>query len=58
MGICYHLFDSIYTQKCINVAKQYYKIACINPNKTDDARAEDGFYEWLGGQWSDCFDKL
>jgi endoglucanase len=58
MGICYQYFDVNYARKCTEAAKKYYAIACINPVKTADARTEDGFYEWLGGQWSDCNDEL
>lgn len=58
MAKVYHPFDSSYAQQCILAAQQYYTIGAKNPGITADARKEDGFYEWLGGEWSGYHDEM
>lgn len=58
MSIVYKPYDAAYAQSCLDAAIAYYTVGKIDAAKTADARSEDNFYEWLGGQWSDYKDEM
>lgn len=58
MSILYQSFDATYAQSCLTAAEQYYNVAKTNMAVTADAVANDGFYSWLGGQYSKYYDEM
>ena len=58
MSIVYQPFDAAYAQQCLSAAQSYYTVGKINAKKTADAVSSDGFYAWLGQQYSQYNDEM
>lgn len=58
MSILYKPYDAAYAQQCLTAAQTYYTVGKINPAKTADAVSGDGFYAWLGQQYSEYKDEM
>jgi len=58
MSILYKPYDATYAQSCLNAAIKYYDVAKINMAITADAVLADGFYSWLGEQYSKYNDEM
>lgn len=58
MSIVYKPYDATYAQQCLDAAIKYYNVGKTNMNKTADAVSGDGFYAWLGQQYSYYQDEM
>lgn len=58
MSILYENYDATYAQQCLAAAQTYYTVGNTNPAITADARPQDGFYQWLGEQYSSYNDEM
>ncbi len=58
MNILYKPYDATYAQQCLDAAIKYYNVGKTNMAKTADAVAADGFYKWVGEQYSEYYDEM